>query len=62
MSAFGGKADIGHGSPCHPVRAGFAMTTLRRRCSWNRRAGADTERGLNPVGGSAQAMFYKRAG
>jgi len=34
MSAFGGKADIGHGSPCHPVRAGFAMTTLRRRCSW----------------------------
>jgi hypothetical protein len=27
-----------------------------------RRAGADTERGLNPVGGSAQAMFYKRAG
>jgi hypothetical protein len=31
MSAFGGKADIGHGSPCHPVRAGFAMTTLRKR-------------------------------
>jgi len=48
MSAFGGKADIGRGSP--------------RGAVGNRRAGADTERGLNPVGGSAQAMFYKRAG